>query len=254
MSTSAEYIPGVAELGRKNQAGGYVGINGSGVVLGTFAQRRDTAANIAGIVLANGELAYTTDTQEIFIGDGSTAGGIFLKQKLQVKQLTYASASLVAAPVNLTTTPTSESISIVLPKSAGVIGPHYRMKIYALFSGGAEALSNFAVEVNTLMDYGAGSQLGYVVPYRRESWFDSSLAMVEDRLVLQDAGGYFLFKPLTELTKVQLSAIIELECYVPTADFVTGSPGPFTVTLCRRISGTASDAYAQLEVRYERLA
>lgn len=83
MGTSAEYIPGVAELGRKNQAGGYVGIDGSGDVLGTFAQRRDTAANIAGIVLKNGELAFTTDTQETFIGDGVTAGGKFLWQKWQ---------------------------------------------------------------------------------------------------------------------------------------------------------------------------
>ena len=78
MNTSAEYIPGVAELGRKNQAGGYVGIDDSGVVLGTFAQRRDTSANIAAIVLANGELAFTTDTKETFIGDGVTSGGIFL--------------------------------------------------------------------------------------------------------------------------------------------------------------------------------
>ncbi|MCC7334448.1 MAG: hypothetical protein IT422_05110 [Pirellulaceae bacterium] len=83
MSTAQSYIPGVAELGRKNQAGGYVGIDGSGDVIGTFAQRIDTAANIAGIVLKNGELAFTTDTQETFIGDGVTAGGKFLWQKWQ---------------------------------------------------------------------------------------------------------------------------------------------------------------------------
>ena len=254
MSTSAEYIAGLAAAKMPNQPGGMVTSQSDGTIFGRFAQRVGTAAEIAAIALASGELAYTSDTQELFIGDGSTAGGIFVKQKLQVKQLTYAGASLAAAPVNLTTTPTSESISIVLPKSAGVVGPHYRMKIYASFGGGSEALSNFAIEVNTLMDYGAGGQLGYVVPYRRESWFDSSLAMVEDRLILQDSGGYFMFKPLTELTEVQLNAIIEFECYAPTTDFVTGSPGPFTVTLCRRIPGTASDAYAQLEVHYERLA
>ena len=37
MSTSAQAIPGLMELGRKNQAGGYVGIDGSGLVAGLSA-------------------------------------------------------------------------------------------------------------------------------------------------------------------------------------------------------------------------
>jgi len=87
MSTSAQAIPGLIELGRKNQPNGYVGIDGSGDVIGTFAQRRDIAANIAGIVLANGELAFTTDTKETFIGDGVTSGGLFFSQCPQIQSL-----------------------------------------------------------------------------------------------------------------------------------------------------------------------
>lgn len=38
--------------------------------------RRGTAAELANITPVVGELIYTTDTQEVFVGDGSTAGGI----------------------------------------------------------------------------------------------------------------------------------------------------------------------------------
>ena len=34
--------------------------------------RRDTAANLANVVLEMGELAYATDTKKFAIGDGST--------------------------------------------------------------------------------------------------------------------------------------------------------------------------------------
>lgn len=47
MSTSAQAIPGLIELGRKNQAGGYVGIDGNGVGIGTFAHRVGTFAEVA---------------------------------------------------------------------------------------------------------------------------------------------------------------------------------------------------------------
>jgi hypothetical protein len=45
---------------------------------GTFVHRQDTAAEIDEIVLAAGELAFTTDTNEIRRGDGTTPGGIFV--------------------------------------------------------------------------------------------------------------------------------------------------------------------------------
>jgi hypothetical protein len=38
--------------------------------------RRGTAAELAAITPAAGEPVYTTDTQKVYIGDGSTAGGI----------------------------------------------------------------------------------------------------------------------------------------------------------------------------------
>lgn len=41
-----------------------------------FLFRRDTAANINAITLAAGEPAFCTDTKELRMGDGSTAGGV----------------------------------------------------------------------------------------------------------------------------------------------------------------------------------
>jgi len=38
--------------------------------------RRDTLANIQAAIPAQGELAYATDTAQLFIGDGATPGGI----------------------------------------------------------------------------------------------------------------------------------------------------------------------------------
>jgi hypothetical protein len=45
---------------------------------GTFVHRQGTAAEINAIILAPGELAFTTDTSEIRRGDGATPGGVFV--------------------------------------------------------------------------------------------------------------------------------------------------------------------------------
>lgn len=132
MSTSAEYIPGVAELGRKNQAGGYVGIDDSGDVQGTFAQRVDTAANIAGIVLANGELAFTTDTKETFLGDGITAGGVFVHQVLRHASI---SPALTDASMKFSGG-TPASVSLDLP--AGLYRVQYGIHALLEFSEGLQ--------------------------------------------------------------------------------------------------------------------
>ena len=40
--------------------------------------RRGTNAQRVGVVLANGEPAWTTDTKRLYIGDGTTSGGVFI--------------------------------------------------------------------------------------------------------------------------------------------------------------------------------
>jgi hypothetical protein len=85
MGAIATYNPGVAELGRKNQPGGYPGINDAGEIVGTFVALRATAAEVAALTLANGQLAHCKDTLETRIGDGVTPGGIWLASKSQFK-------------------------------------------------------------------------------------------------------------------------------------------------------------------------
>ncbi|MCK9458168.1 MAG: hypothetical protein M0R80_00630 [Proteobacteria bacterium] len=62
----------------KNAANGYAGLDSNGDVVGVFIPRLGTVAEINAIVLESGEFAYCTDTKELRIGDGTTAGGSFL--------------------------------------------------------------------------------------------------------------------------------------------------------------------------------
>jgi hypothetical protein len=41
-------------------------------------QRRGTLAQVQAYVAAEGEVIYSTSTKQVFIGDGTTAGGISL--------------------------------------------------------------------------------------------------------------------------------------------------------------------------------
>ena len=60
--------------------------------------RRGTNSERLTIVPLEGELIYTTDTRELFIGDGSTLGGVGF---LQIAQVVTSSQSNVVA--NITT-------------------------------------------------------------------------------------------------------------------------------------------------------
>jgi len=62
----------------RDQPNGFVGINASGLIIGTFGSRVDTAANLASIVLKTGETAYASDTRDTFRGDDATPGGLFV--------------------------------------------------------------------------------------------------------------------------------------------------------------------------------
>ncbi len=60
----------------KDQPGGYAGLNEDGNIDQPIMVRYETAATLAGIVLAEAELAVTSDTNEIRCGDGETNGGV----------------------------------------------------------------------------------------------------------------------------------------------------------------------------------
>ena len=62
----------------KDQPNGYPGLDSNGDLVGVLIPRHDTLTNLSGIVLEAGEFASTTDTHQILVGDGSTAGGVAL--------------------------------------------------------------------------------------------------------------------------------------------------------------------------------
>lgn len=250
MSTSAQAIPGLIELGRKNQAGGYVGIDGSGDVIGTFAQRRDTAANIAGIVLADGELAFTSDTQEMFIGDGSTTGGLFLRQKIQRKNKAYASSEIITGPSSGSATDTT---SILFPK---VPGASYRVKVFAVFAGDSSNTSNFGIIVHQqgLPSLYGGASLKIL---GQATWSDNTVsdAVLENWQTYSISNSTWFpglgFYLATNLTKAACRFVGEVTFQVD-AD-PANSAGPIAITAVPRIS-SPSAATCDMVVECERIA
>lgn len=245
MSTFAEYIPGVAELGRKNQAGGYVGIDESGVVLGTFAQRRDTSANIAAIVLANGELAFTTDTKETFIGDGVTSGGIFLRQQPQWGTKNFASLSAPPASGSATST-----TSIVFSSPVILVG--YRIHVAANFSGGSGD-SNFAIAI----DFGVSIPFGASIIIK-ECWSTGTGTLLErrDQLLTAESPSR-QFELLTSTARSSGTLILDMDI-MPRVDMtIYGGAesvlGPIAVTACRRTGSGDSVAVAEVFATCERM-
>lgn len=244
MSTSARYNPGLGELGRKNQAGGYVGIDGSGVVLGTFAQRRDTAANIAGIVLANGELAFTTDTQETFIGDGSTAGGLFLHQELQTATKTYVGTIATAPAAGSATTTTS----IIIPKvTAGV----YEFDVQGIFFTDTGNQSNFGISISAQGFIPAlFSTYRYLI---EQQWNDYTTgALIESLQLPYTLASYGPNIVITDATKLTLTAGIVHAKVILKVNAGTGAY-PFAITAIPR-TGATSPARGYLFVKHRRLS
>jgi hypothetical protein len=50
-------------------------LNDDGELVGPIILRKDTAANLAGVTLSQGEIAFETDLERLLAGDGATAGG-----------------------------------------------------------------------------------------------------------------------------------------------------------------------------------
>jgi hypothetical protein len=67
---------GAEQTANKDQPNGYPGLDGDGNIVGPVVVRLETAADLSAIVLDDGELAKTTDTDKFYIGDGTTAGGL----------------------------------------------------------------------------------------------------------------------------------------------------------------------------------
>lgn len=78
MSASAQYLPGIAELGRKDQPNGYAGRDSNGDLVDKIVNRSMLYSELLdGVVPEVGEFVYCTDTKDLHVGDGATIGGLF---------------------------------------------------------------------------------------------------------------------------------------------------------------------------------
>lgn len=237
---------GLGDLGQKNEPDGYVGINSDGIVLGTFAQRIGTAAEISAITLANGELAFTTDTKETFIGDGVTSGGSFLWQ--QPKWGTKNYTGLIAPPAAGAATSTT---SIVLGTPVILVG--YRIRVAANFTGGSGNDSNFAIAIDSGVSVPFGSSI--VI---KECWATETGTVLERRdkvLIAESASRQF--ELLTTLTRSSGSLILDIDI-MPRIDLtIYGGAesvlGPIAVTACRRAGSGDSVASANVYATCQRM-
>jgi hypothetical protein len=121
-------LPSTVELTtHKNVANGYPGLDGSGNMIGTLIVRYDLAGNINLIPLEAGELAITSDTNEIRIGNNVALGGISFNP-LGSQQCIVLSASGTPAQNGLALLNTYASAKIRTPNGAA-IGPNNRITI-----------------------------------------------------------------------------------------------------------------------------
>lgn len=60
----------------KDQPNGYIGLDADGNLSGIFIPRTDTLVNLQQIVLEDGEIGIASDTHAIYVGDGTTPGGV----------------------------------------------------------------------------------------------------------------------------------------------------------------------------------
>lgn len=245
MSSGNFFNPGLDALRRPNQSDGIVLINSDGDVPGTFSQRRETLAVLAGRLLKAGELAFTTDTEETYIGDGVTNGGRFLWQKPQWGTKNFE--NLVEPPA---TGAATESTSIVFPQMA--IRQGYRFKVMAIFYGGAGD-ANFGIHIDTGIDwsetYGFGAHI-------RELWTAPDTSLLESREYLNTAATDLRFELASHPTQNGGGVIIEIDMMPrPNIEFGVDveSLGPIAVTACRKAGSGNSTTDALVYATCQRM-
>jgi len=169
-------------VGTRNAPNGFVGIESDGSVLGTFTSRRNTLANIASVVLAPGELAFTTDTKDVFVGDGVTAGGLFLDSA--AKYISQAITVTINQSITLTSI-SAANMFFVQGLSTGLY--QYDLDVRAL-SNQVSPVPNpsnwgFLIMSSTHVAYGSPPYSPGVFPdiyaFYRSHWNDGSVRASE---------------------------------------------------------------------------
>jgi hypothetical protein len=144
-----------------NVANGWAKLDSAGnFAVAGIIPRYDTAANINGITLAQGELATTSDTQELRRGDGATAGGVGITNLGKI--INYAGVATagygVPAIVDYQSyTAKTASITLTMVANTTTAGL-YRVNYY-LFVTTADAGSTATVTAGVVNNDGTSSKV-----------------------------------------------------------------------------------------------
>lgn len=76
-SADAEAVRGSLLIGNRNAANGFAGLNADGDLVGPVTLVYENRSDFASQVLAAGQMAYSQDSGSYYLGDGTTAGGVF---------------------------------------------------------------------------------------------------------------------------------------------------------------------------------
>lgn len=125
-----------------DQPNGVVGIDASGNVLANFAIQKDTEANLKTDFRNNGVLRWATDSASLFLDDGSTLGGNFVRSGFQ-----FAGNGINGIPNNVSTDlPSTTNVTL----AAVTLPAHSSWRASGLvsFYGDTDLQSNFRLIFN----------------------------------------------------------------------------------------------------------
>lgn len=215
-------------------------LNEDGHLVGTWLQRTGTDAEINAITLGLGELAYTTDTLEIRIGDGVTPGGIFYSAKWQ------RVANVVANHATSSTTLTNISgISLSYKADA-----EYRIK-FVICGSDAGSASNwkFSLAGSTGWKVETGDALSPVHPmtwwadYRDNATYESK-TIVRPGSILGGVAAMSILPVVAAKATVYLHGVAEIR---------TLTAGAFTLKAAQ-LSSSASALSVGASLEIQRIA
>lgn len=193
-------------LSEKDEPEGYAGLDEDGnLAVNQILIRSETASDLSAIVLEEGELAYTTDTKVIYVGDGSTAGGNSVAGGAVITSLSSASS-----PATVTLLSAMDNIVTITDTRA----VNSRFAITLPSVGGVSDVSNFGKKLTVLHKRGASNNTGLRIDFGSSYWEYKK----GDGTILNGLGAY--------VDVNYYSLYLEIRCVPMTS---SGYPGWFVI-------------------------
>jgi hypothetical protein len=143
----------------------------------TIKIRQGTAAQVSAYVLASGEFAWATDTEELFIGNGVNAGGAILRPSFSRRVALTATYAVGAADARKTFDATSGTWSLTLG-AAATLGSGFA---FSIFNSGSGVITIDPNSTETIRDAVSSATT-------------KTLAQGEGAIIMCDSTGWLMMK------------------------------------------------------------